>query len=419
MSTIKLCRCVAVVFFSAVVSYPFHTSAKALTPNQTEDTAPALQQGQAKSGVIAGKGLQGRRVIPAEANSARPKPTVNAVNAAVSPEVSATSGSILTGSGAITEVEPNDQVAQNVFMPVNIGGTMHSSKDQDVYAFPILAGQTVTVDAFAARIGSGMTPVVFLLDSTGTNILAEAEGDGFGDDPFVQYTSPSRTTLITVISDEFGFSGSGIFYILNIEAGVDVMPNVAPTGTPDPLPPLDVSVFGNMTSANEVDHYTFQADQGQTLIAACEASVYGGSLVSQLQLIDPASKIVYFTADHNDLDDPRFNIVLPFTGTYEITVSAIDSSPGGEYDLNLELVPSNSGPGAPTISSAVHTKAKLVQVTGTQLSGKSIVEANSLQRPTSKIKKGVLQGHVTGGTGTVITVANLPDLRRSNPIILP
>lgn len=416
----KLYRSGIAVFFATILLFPFHLTARtAAAPLPSQEPATPTQS-RVKTGVIAGKGLKGRRVLESDA-SASVKGKMQSLDLSklsVAPQVVATSSSVLTGTGAIVSNESQTRTGESVFMPANIAGTMVHSNEQDVYQFPVLAGQQVTVDAFAARIGSEITADIGLFDASG-NLIGESVEDQFGDDPFIQFTPTEQTTLTAVIEDEFGFTGSGVFYILNIEAGVDVSPNTPPdTGTPDQLGAPDVSVFGNITSPSEVDKYSFTARQGQTLIAAGEASVYGGSLVSQLQLIDAATKITYFTSSLVDGGDPRFNIVIPTTGTYIIAISPIQQSTG-EYDLNLSLVPSTAGPGAPTLISAEHTKPKLIQVTGTQLSGKSIVEANSLQRPTQRISKGNLQAKVTGGTGTVITVVNKPDLRRSNPIILP
>jgi hypothetical protein len=417
---VKLYRYSIAVLFAIVLLFPFHMTAQMAAPSPSQIAAAAPVQSGAKTGLIAGKGLAGRRILESDASRSSLKPgKLDMSKVAVKPQQAATSSSILTGTGAIVSQESKEQgTAESVFMPTNIGGTMVGSNEEDAYAFPVLEGQQVTVDAFSGRIGSEMTAVIELFDVNG-NLLAEDAEDEFGDDPFIQYVPTSRTTLFAVIFDEFGLSGSGVFYVLNIEAGVDVSPNSPPDVTPDALPSLDVSAIGDITSASEVDQYSFTGNQGQTLIAACESYVYGGGLVSQLQLIDPSNNLVYFTNSLTDGGDPRFNIVLPYTGEYVITVTPIDGSTGGEYDLNLSLVPSTAGPGAPTLISAVHTKPKLIQVTGTQLSAKSIVEANSVQKSTQKIKKGVLQGKVTGGTGTVITVANLPDLRRSNPILLP
>jgi hypothetical protein len=416
MSTkMKVCRIAVAILFTVAISYPFRIGAKTATAALRQDSALAPQAGVAKTGLVAGKGLKDRRILPPSAiRSKRPAPKVSPQATVIPPCV----GSVLTGTGAcVSDESQNQGLAENVAMPTNLGGTMVLSGEVDAYAFTAFANQQVTVDAFSGRIGSDMTAEIVLLASDGETVLGEAEEDEFGDDPFIQYTASSRTTLFAVIEDAFGFSGSDIFYILNIEQGQEISPASEPDVTPDALPALDVSSFSTINGSNDVDMYTFTGTQGMTLIAAVEASVYGGTLISQLQLIDPSNNVIYFTNSHTDGDDPRFNIVLPYTGEYLMTITPL-SGTSGEYDFNLSQVPSTAGPGAPSISSASHNKPKLIQVSGTQLGNESTVEADSLGRPTSRIKKNLLQGHVTGGAGTVITVRNSPDGRRSNPFIL-
>src|SRR5262249_22622405 len=136
-------------------------------------------------------------------------------------QISATAASVGTGSGDIDEVEPNDQVVQNVFMPANIFGQIRPSRDEDFFAFPSFAGEQINVEAFAARIsGSVLVADIALFDSAG-NVITEAVGDGVND-PLIQFVSPSDGVMIAGITDADGFGGSNFIYLLNVSAGVDV-----------------------------------------------------------------------------------------------------------------------------------------------------------------------------------------------------
>ncbi|HKV41195.1 MAG TPA: hypothetical protein VJX67_18460 [Blastocatellia bacterium] len=321
-----------------------------------------------------------------------------------------------TGSGDINEIEPNDTVAQSVALPVNVAGTINPSGDQDFFAFQAFAGQQITVESFASRIpGSNLIADIVLMDSAG-NLLDEEQGDGVND-PFIQLQAPSTDILIAGITDLDGLGGSSFVYLLSMQAGVDVQevePNNTPT-SPNAVPALPVTVFGNITSNTDADFYQFFGTAGETLIADVDAAVLGSSLVSEINLTDPATGVVYFYNNHLDGDDPRFNIVLPYTGNYMIGLDALGAATSGFYRLNLSLVP---GAGAPTVTGVTVLGPKTMKVSGAGFSPSPIVSLNALDRPTVKVSKGLLKAHGKGAAGKVVTVSIGPDGRRSNPLII-
>jgi hypothetical protein len=332
----------------------------------------------------------------------------------VAPQVNATAGSESTGSGDINEIEPNDQTAQNVFMPANILGTIQPSKDQDFFAFPCLAGEQINVEAFASRIpGSQLIADLGLFDSGG-NLVTESVGDGVND-PLIQIVAPADGIMFAGITDADGLGGSHFVYLLSIDGGVDVNEVEPNSRIPQALPASDVTVFGQLTSSSDQDLYSITGAQGQTLIVDVDASVFGSTLVSQLTLTDPTSGIEYFSSDHNDGNDPRFNIVLPFTGTYVVGVAPLPGSPGDFYRMNISFVP---GDNSPVITNVTHIGRKLIDITGAGLNSSSIVEVDGTQVKTTLVQKGELNAKAKAKTGAVITVANLPDLRRSNPLVV-
>src|SRR5262249_8349114 len=222
--------------------------------------------------------------------------------------ISATAASVGTGSGDIDEVEPNDQVVQNVFMPANIFGQIRPSRDEDFFAFPSFAGEQINVEAFAARIsGSVLVADIALFNSAG-NVITEAVGDGV-EDPLIQFVAPADGIMFAGITDADGSGGSNFIYLLSISAGVDVDEVEPNSRIPQVLPASAVTVFGNLVSSSDVDLYSFNGFQGETVILDVDAAVIGSSLVSELTLSDAVTGIEYFSSDHDDGDDPRFNIL--------------------------------------------------------------------------------------------------------------
>ena len=319
-----------------------------------------------------------------------------------------------TGSGDIFEIEPNDQIAQSVSLPVNIFGEIRVDGDVDFFAFQGLAGQTVAVEPFAARLrNSDLIADIALFDSAGQLITSE-----FGDeatDPLIRFTPSRDEVLIVGIADAEDFGGRDFDYVLNITRGVDI-DEVEPNGTrAQSLSQLPVTVFGEIDGRTDVDFYSFFADAGQTLIVDVDSEVFSSGLDPEINLTDPETGVEYVYNDQSDGDDPRFNIVLPFTGRYVIGIGSFDSNSSGFYRLNASLVSSS---GAPVVTGATILSKKLLEVTGSGFTNGANVEVNGRSRKTTFTSSGTLRAKVKARAGDVVTVIIPPDQRRSNPLIV-
>jgi hypothetical protein len=332
-----------------------------------------------------------------------------------SPSISATEPlSLGTGGGDANEVEPNDPVAQTVSLPVNIFGEMSFDRDFDYFAFQAIAGQQITIEPFAARLRrSTLVAAIALFDSSG-RIIDSKVGDE-SNDPLIRFTSPSDQILLVGISDADGLGGKSFDYILNIARGNDIDEQEPNGKTAQELADLPATVFGEI-GRDDVDFFSFTATAGQTLIVDVDAEVLGSRLDAEINLSDPASGIEFFYSDQFDGNDPRFNIVLPYTGRYVIGVGAFISDSSGFYRINASLVPSL---GAPIVNSVTKLAKKLIEVSGEGFASSSRVEVNGIARKTTMIDSNTLRAKVKAKTGNVVTVSNPPDERRSNPLLMP
>ncbi|HKQ09314.1 MAG TPA: PPC domain-containing protein [Blastocatellia bacterium] len=319
-----------------------------------------------------------------------------------------------TGGGDRDEIEPNDTMAQGVSLPVNLFGEISFNGDVDYFAFDALAGQQVTIEAFATRLSrSSLIADIALFSANGT-LLAASLGSS-AQDPVIRYTPLSDQVLIVGITDADDLGGNRFDYLLNIARGLDV-DEVEPNGTTAQLlPQAPATVFGEISGASDVDFYSFTATAGQTLIVDVDAEVLGSRLDAEVNLTDPQSGAEFFFNDQNDGDDPRFNIVLPYTGLYVIGIGAFNSGSTGFYRLNASLV---SGTGAPIITQITRVSKKLIEVKGTGFVAGASVNVNGVDRRTTFVDNGTLRAKVKARSGDSVTVANLPDGRRSNPLIV-
>jgi hypothetical protein len=319
-----------------------------------------------------------------------------------------------TGGGDIFEAEPNGQIAQGVSLPVNIFGEISFDGDVDFFAFQGLAAQQITIEAFAARLrGSELIPDIGLFTANGLPI-----DSSFGDednDPIIRYTPSQDEILIVGIADIDDFGDRDFDYILNITRGIDVE-EVEPNGSrAQNIPDLPVTIFGEIDGRSDVDFYSFVASAGQTLILDVDADVFGSRLDAEINLSDPQSGVEFFYNDQFDGDDPRFNIVLPYTGRYVIGIGSFDNNSSGFYRLNATLV---SGAGAPQLTRVTRIAKKTLEVVGTGFTVGTVVEVNGVARKTTVINSGTLHAKVKAKAGNVVTVSNPPDDRRSNPLIV-
>ncbi len=318
-----------------------------------------------------------------------------------------------TGGGDIFEREPNDTLAQGVSLPVNIFGEISRDFDVDYFAFQSLAGQQVTIEAFAARYsGSELIADIALFDSDGD--LIDVEVGDEDDDPVIRYTSSRDEVLIAGIRDIEDFGGSDMDYMLNITRGVDVEEDEPNDSFAQSLPRPSVTVFGEIEDDDDVDFYSFNGNAGQTLIVDVDAEVLGSSLDSEINLSDPSSGVEFFYNDQFDGDDSRFNIVLPYTGRYVIGIAGSDGDSDGFYRLNISLVSSS---GAPLINRLTRKSSKSVEVGGNGFTRDSVIEINGRPVRTTYVNSSVLRAKVKAKTNDMYTVANYPDLRRSNPLL--
>ena len=363
------------------------------------------------------------RLHPAPAPASQPKnvsrervnalrvSTFGAGRASASPPTLVTLG---TGGGDINEAEPNDQVAQAVSLPVNLFGEISVDRDVDFFAFEALAGQQITIEPFAARLrNSELVADIGLFDSSGA--LLDAAVGSVNNDPLIRFVPSSDQVLIVGIADADDLGGSSFDYLLNITRGYDLDEQESNNRNAQPIPDLPQTIFGEIAVRDDVDFYSFTASAGQTLIVDVDAEVLGSRLDAEVNLIDPASGAEYFYNDQYDGDDPRYNIVLPYTGRYVIGIGSFAGNSSGFYRLNATLVPSA---GAPTVASVTRLAKKLIEVSGSGFTAGSMVEVNGIARRTTVVDSNTLRAKVKSRTGNVVTVANQPDDRRSNPFVV-
>ena len=111
----------------------------------------------------------------------------------------------------VAEKEPNDGFAQaqQLTLPATVAGTIGKERDTDVYRFTGKAGQTVSIEVIAAKLGAPTDAILSLYDAD-RNVIATADDiDGHPDPVITARLSKDGVYFVTVL--EAHDLGSGLF----------------------------------------------------------------------------------------------------------------------------------------------------------------------------------------------------------------
>jgi hypothetical protein len=117
----------------------------------------------------------------------------------------------------VEEESEGSAPAKSIALPVTINGRIFPREDVDDWSFPAKAGQVVSCEVHAARLGSGLDSRLEVLNPRGEVITENS--DTFGADSFVRFTAPEEGNYTVRIHD-IRFEGLQHFvYRLTISSG--------------------------------------------------------------------------------------------------------------------------------------------------------------------------------------------------------
>jgi hypothetical protein len=147
--------------------------------------------------------------------------------------------------------------AQKVELPCVVSGAMEA-ESWDFYRFSVQAGQRLTIEAVARRIGSKMDPQIRLLDANGKELAFVDDTDGLASDCRMSHQFAAAGDYIVEIRDVKYLGGGDFVYRLRIgdfpavalpfplggKRGTKVQVTAAGAAA-DAMPPIEVSVPDN------------------------------------------------------------------------------------------------------------------------------------------------------------------------------
>lgn len=99
--------------------------------------------------------------------------------------------------------------------------------------------------------------------------------------------------------------------------------------------------WGSVHEHGDVDHYTFEAQAGQTIVAELTAAPLGSKLNGVLTLLDDQGRVLATNNDFDDSPDPLVALRIPADGRYTIRVGDLQMTGSAEhvYRLTLGAIP--------------------------------------------------------------------------------
>jgi hypothetical protein len=109
---------------------------------------------------------------------------------------------VIAADMLVQEKEPNDSFkgAQPIAAGVTLSGVVAGNNQVDVFAYTGKAGEKVTIEVLAARLGSALDASITLFDPS-RNIVTMADDRNGSRDPVLSLTLPSDGVFLIVLQD--------------------------------------------------------------------------------------------------------------------------------------------------------------------------------------------------------------------------
>jgi Bacterial pre-peptidase C-terminal domain len=127
---------------------------------------------------------------------------------------------VVDDARVVVEKEPNDGfgTAQPLTLPATVAGAVQAPQDVDVFQFAGAAGQRVTCEVWANRLGSPLDASLTLYDAAGV-ALATADDTADSRDPVLTFTLPKAGTYFLALFDADDKGGPSHVYRLLVRFG--------------------------------------------------------------------------------------------------------------------------------------------------------------------------------------------------------
>lgn len=248
-----------------------------------------------------------------------------------------------------TESNSVPETAEKITLPVTVNGQIAGERDLDYFRFEAAAGEDISIDVAAARLGSPLDPVVEIHDSNGKRVAIDESR--VGSDPIIAFRVPMSGEYRLLVSNLNFHGGPQYVYRITI-ANASSSTNPAPSNKTD-LPiivetePNDsataanfvswpVIVDGKLSGADE-DWYAFTAEKDQAISVECRPFPHGSAVLPLIAICDANGGPLARASTVELLPRPcRIEWRAPAAGKYFVRVRDVRQG-GGDAAYRLSI----------------------------------------------------------------------------------
>jgi len=257
------------------------------------------------------------------------------------------------------------RAAQSLTLPIAVDGA-GEELSFDYYEFHVQAGQRVSVDVVAHRLGSPLDPVLRLLDPSGRELAYCDDHPGAYADARVTHQFTAAGTCLIEVRDIRYQGGSKHRYRLRVgdfsQIPLRLLPinepgfwptslsplteraEVEPNDTPSTALPISapVVIAGTFAQNRDRDFYEFEVQKGQRLVFAGRTRSLSSPCDLYLELRKADDSLVA-EANVTGVDEGTITNRFNEAGTYRLLVEELNRQGGPDFKYRLEVRPHPPG----------------------------------------------------------------------------
>ena len=250
----------------------------------------------------------------------------------------------------VTSLRSNHDVtsAQPINLPSAIDGTTESG-DADYFQFAGSAGNWVSIEAVATRLGTKLDPVVRLLNQSGKELAFVDDSPSLAGDCRLRLQFPETGKFFVAIEDSAMGGSSAHAYRLRIGdfplTWDQPLTSAANSGLPqfehvDQKPfsqaEIDGELRGIFSNDRPIHRFRFSAKKGDRLILIDRSRQFGAAVMLGLAVRDEARKLIGENR-RAGTSGGTLNITVPNDGAYDVELSELTRRSGADFGYYAEL----------------------------------------------------------------------------------
>jgi hypothetical protein len=238
--------------------------------------------------------------------------------------------------------------AQSIKLPTAIDGTTESG-NADYFQFAGSAGDWVSIEAVATRLGTKLDPVVRLLNQSGKELAFVDDSPSLAGDCRLRLQLPETGHFFVAIEDSAMGGSSAHAYRLRIgDFPLDRNEGFASVANSElqqfehvdqkPFTPAEIGsgLEGVFNNGRPIHRFRFPAKKGDRLVLTDRSRQLGAAAMLGLAVRDEAGKLIGENR-RAGTSGGTLNVSIPNDGAYDVELSELTRRSGPDFGYYAEL----------------------------------------------------------------------------------